>query len=212
MERTLRFVCGGALEGLLAVSRTSAASAEALACGCVIQGAGMPALAAPAGVMVFGARAHGESVCLYSWSCATRSIPGRVLFARQRLARRALRAWSREPRVRALDALMATSGSNACLFVMKILCCCPLELCGRRPQAGQQPRARSASRQARAIRPAHKLALWAGTPVRVRVGITGLMLNTPHARAPSGMCVQFDRLTPPSRPSGDPVCSPPRRA
>ncbi len=73
----------GALERLLAVSRTCAASAEALALGCVAQGAGMPALAAPAGVMIFGASSHGVCVCLCSWSCATRSIPGRVFFARQ---------------------------------------------------------------------------------------------------------------------------------
>ena len=75
------------------------------------------------------------------------------------------------------------------IVVMQTFCCCPLELSGRRPHVRQHPWALSASRQARAIRPAPKLALWAGTPVRARVGLTGRN-RTRRTHAPSSsVCV-----------------------
>ncbi len=85
------------------------------------------------------------------------------------------------------------------------LCCCPFKQRGR-PQRRQQPQAHSASRQARATRPARKLALWASTPDRARVGLAGRTPYPPHARAPEWRAyAQFDRLTLPFRPSGDPL-------
>ena len=69
----------------------------------------------------------------------------------------------------------------------------------------------SASRQARAIRPARKPALWAGTPVRARVGLAN-RTRTRCTHAPRVVCVCSIRsFDPPSRPSGDPVRSPPRQ-
>ena len=80
-------------------------------------------------------------------------------------------------------------------FVMSIVCCCRLELSGRRPQTRQQPRARSAPRQPRAIRPARKPALWAGTPVRAHVGLTGRTRTlTCRTRAPPSSLCMFDSI------------------
>ena len=88
----------------------------------------------------------------------------------------------------------------SCLALTPCLCCCRLELSGRRPLTGQRPQAPSASRQARAIRLARKLPLRAGTPFRARVGLTGRTPYPPHARAPSGVCV-LDSIAKPSLPS-----------
>ena len=91
---------------------------------------------------------------------------------------------------------------TAGMFVVSILCCCPFELTGRLSQTPIHPLARSASRQARAIRPAHKLALWAGTPVRARVGLTGrTRTRTRRTRAPRVVCVCSIRSRDPSLPS-----------
>ena len=87
------------------------------------------------------------------------------------------------------------------LVVMLVMCCCPLELSGRRPQTRQHSRARSASRQARAIRPARKLALWAGTPVRARVGLAGrTRTRTRRTHAPRVVCMCSIRSFDPSLP------------
>ncbi len=97
------------------------------------------------------------------------------------------------------------------VLVMTVWCCCPVELSGRRPQVRQQPPARSDPQQARAIRPARKLALWAGTLVRARVGLSGRPPYPPHARAPSGVCVCSIRSFDPSLPSlGRPRVAPGR--
>ncbi len=86
------------------------------------------------------------------------------------------------------------------VLVMTVWCCCPVELSGRRPQVRQQPPARSDPQQARAIRPARKLALWAGTPVRARVGLTGRN-RTRRTPAPRVVCVSLIRSFDPTLPS-----------
>ena len=99
------------------------------------------------------------------------------------------------------------------LVVMLVMCCCPLELSGRRPQTPKQPRAHSAPRQPRAIRPARKPALWAGTPFQAHVG-TRRPYPAPAARTrPKWRVCALDRTTPAlphgNRGPSDPFASPP---
>ena len=100
----------------------------------------------------------------------------------------------------------------AFLHVLKVLCCCPLELSGRCRLSPKQPPdplclAASASQPTR-------------SQARPLGGLTGSSprgAHRPHpvpatrTRPERGECARFDRLTPPSRPSGDPVWSPPRQ-
>ncbi len=83
---------------------------------------------------------------------------------------------------------------------MTILCCCLLELSGRRPQMRQRPRARSAPRRARATRPARKFAFW-GTPAPVQKGAHRAYPVPARTHAPCGVCVSPAQSFDPSLPS-----------
>ena len=104
-------------------------------------------------------------------------------------------------------------GEALALFVMKICFCCPLELSGRHrlvPATTPAP----LCLKARAGRPTRSHTRLAGRAHGSESAWGSLAVPTfkPHAHAPEWCeCGRPDRLTPPSRPLGDPVWSPPRR-